>query len=102
MTWQRNRPSSNVPAAVKRYVRARARENSPTNNEYCELRLSVCRGEERLQYDRITPGSQGGDYTISNVRLVCYACHNVVTQEQAHAAQNAWKLPPERHPGLKW
>lgn len=113
MSWERNRPSTHIPLPVKRVIRARSRETSPTGEDYCEVRLpGVCRGDYKLQYDHYddTGGpdgvtESGGPKQVSNhpdkIRLVCSACHNVHTQEQAKRGANAWKLQPERHPGLK-
>lgn len=108
MTWARNRPTTHIPAAVKRFVRGRA-------GDECELRLvGVCRVDYNLQYDHygqpgVTPdgvAESGGPALVSNdpehVRLVCEPCHNVHTQQQARRGMNAWKLQPERHPGLRY
>jgi hypothetical protein len=112
MSWERNRPSTHIPARVKLFIRARSRETSPTGEDYCELRIpGVCRGDYKLQYDHYgEPGKDGvtesgGPQSVSNdpqhIRLVCSPCHNRHTQEQAQRGANAWKLEPERHPGLK-
>lgn len=113
MTWARNRPSTHIPQRVKLFVRQRSRETSPTGDDYCEVRLpGVCEGDQLLQYDHFddTGGpdgvaASGGPCQVSNdpskIRLSCSACHNVHTQEQAKRGASAWKLQPERHPGLK-
>lgn len=108
MTWERNRPTTNIPVAVKRFVRHRSQQTSPTGeDDWCEAQLpGICRGDYRLQYDHIDGVTESGgpalvNNTPSNIRLLCSACHNEFTQEQAKRGANAWKLAPERHPGLK-
>lgn len=106
MSWDRNRPKTYIPQAVKRFVRARA-------GDECELRLvGYCRVDYKLAYDHFgEPGKDGvtesgGPDKVSNdpehIRLVCEPCHNQHTQQQARRGQNAWKLQPERHPGLRY
>jgi hypothetical protein len=105
MPWANGRNAHHVPRGVKREVWERA-------GGWCELRLSGCQGNVRLEFHHVH-GVAIND--ASSIALACHHCHNLVTQQEAAArvssrgcadagrrrATPGWKLQPEPHPGLK-
>lgn len=100
MAWERNRRKAYIPAAVRRAVDDRA-------GGECEAKRAYCLVNDQLEYHHVIGVAEWTGppellSSIDNVVLLCHWCHNLETQEQATRARNAWKLEPERHPGLKW
>lgn len=100
MAWEANRRKAYIPVAVRRFVDDRS-------GGRCEAQRIGCLGDERLEYHHVIGVAEwtGPPELLSaedNVALLCAWCHNLETQAQATRARNAWKLEPERHPGLKW
>ena len=54
-----------------------------------------------LQIDHIKNLKTGGTNNPNNLQTLCKGCHNHKTQQEAQQAQNNWKHPTQRHPGLK-
>lgn len=99
MAWERNRRHAYIPVLVKRFVYDRAQGE-------CESRRPGCLHDDRLEYHHVIGVADwtGPPELLSadtNVSLLCHNCHSWETQQQATKAKNAWKLEPERHPGLR-
>lgn len=98
MAWARDKSGSNIPAWIKRQVRARQ------DNKCNTLVPSLCTGGVQ-EYDHIvnikalrTDRAKAND--PSNIQGLCIPCHRAKTQAEAKAGMNRHKRRPQQHPGL--
>lgn len=66
-----------------------------------DYRCAVCGTSENLELDHKINVKSGGTNELTNLQWLCTGHHKQKTQKEATKARMAWKLQPERHPGLK-
>ena len=65
----------------------------------CQVRGPRCE-ITAVAVDHVVSVANGGTDDLSNTISICKPCHDDKTQREAAQARNAWKRPPENHPGL--
>lgn len=97
VAWENKRRHAYIPVAIRRAVYDRA-------DGRCEAQRRGCIFDTDLEYHHVLGVAEYPNEkpTVATVQLLCRSCHNLETQAQATKARNAWKLEPERHPGLRW
>lgn len=83
------------PKQVKRdaFLRAKGR----CENEKCRAFLTT----GKFHYDHVIPDGLGGEPTLDNCAVLCFACHGEKTRKQDIPAIAKTKRIQDRHNGIK-
>jgi 5-methylcytosine-specific restriction protein A len=85
------------PNKVKRDALQRAKDNGgKCENPGCGAFLSF----SKYHYDHVIPDQMGGEATLENCQVICFACHKIKTRKDVADIAKA-KRRSDKHNGVR-